>query len=128
MKERNQAKNEFEVDKVDSKLSLTDGLLNHLFTSDDTPKKQYLYFVQPNPTCLQQARSPDLQAKNHCGSDNRLHEIELANSNLMQSQFCNSSQSLHQLGQQSTINCPFSTQSSSLKFASKRSAKGNQNN
>lgn len=53
MKERNQTENDLEVERVDTKLRLDDGLQNCPLTSDDVPEKQGLYALQPSPVCLQ---------------------------------------------------------------------------
>ena len=76
MNEGDQAKDNLEVEWVDTELCMYNGLWNCTFASDDAPEKQGLDSLQSNPICLYQTRSPNLRAIEYCGSDNRLHEVE----------------------------------------------------
>ena len=76
MNEGDQAKDNLEVEWVDTELCIYNGLWNCTFASDNAPEKQGLDSLQPNPIYLYQTWSPDLQAIEYCGFDNLLHEIE----------------------------------------------------
>ena len=76
MKEINKAENDLKAERVDAKLYLSDGPLNHLLTLDDALEEQGVHSLQPSVLCLKQAWSPFLGAIENHGFDNCLHEIE----------------------------------------------------
>ena len=76
MNEGDEAKDNLEVEWLDTKLCLYNGLWDCTFAFDDALEKQGLDSLQPSPIRVYQTRSPYLRAIEYRGSDNCLHEVE----------------------------------------------------